>query len=120
LGSRPESVQYSDFYVLHLLALLPPIGWLSRAAMGCALGVFTWSLRIALIMAAMLMWARANDHQAIKIEDNDFFYHDYCCRPAWLAGMHTALASAVVVSAASAYAVGWWKLEDDDGLPTRG
>ncbi len=114
LGSRPESIKYSDFVPFHVLALLPPFGWLWRGGAGCAAGLVAWSLRIILIVSATIMWARANDHQPLRIESHDFFYHDYCCRPGWLIGMHTALALAVVISVLSAYFIGWSRVSPSD------
>ena len=103
LGSRPDSVKYSDFTPLQILALLPPFGWLLRGGTGCGWGTLTWCLRLGLIYAAANMWARANDHQVVKIEDLGFFYHDYCCRTEWLLGMNIAMALAVAATLVSAY-----------------
>jgi hypothetical protein len=112
IGSRPESLKYSDFAPLQIVALLPALGWLWRdiwVGFGLALG--GWVVRLALITTAAFMWAGANDHQVIKIEDRPSGADiAYCCHEGFTIGMHAALGGAVALSALSAFGVATWEL----------
>ncbi len=111
IGSLPESHQYHDFGYLHLIALLPAIGWFWRGAVGCGIAPTVWFARLILLAVAASMWGRANDHVSIFVFSDHPPADVHCCRPAYQAAMHLAMASLVALSALSAYGVGWWRRE---------
>lgn len=117
LGSRPASVQYSDFGYLPFIALAPTLGWFWRGGLGCAMAPAAWSVRVTLITVAATMWASANDHSVIVFSRGPVREADYerCCGPAFELGMHAALAAAVLTSLVSAYAIGWWRGGQEHG-----
>lgn len=117
LGSLRSSVQYDDFGILQGIALLPSVGWLWRPLIGCGTAGVSWFGRVMLITFAAFMWLGANDlGQLLLSNDRPIGNHEnHCCQAAYQLGMHSALALAVALSALSAYAVGWWR-RDDDGL----
>jgi hypothetical protein len=110
IGSRPESLKYSDFAPLQIVAILPAVGWLWRdICAGLGVAIAGWVVRLALITTAAFMWAGANDHQVIKIEDRPSGADiAYCCHTGFTVGMHAALGAAVALSAVSALGVAFW------------
>jgi hypothetical protein len=61
----------------------------------------------------MFMWAHANDHEMIKIEDRPTGWDiEYCCETQYNIGTHVALAAAVLVSVGSAAGVAYWRPQD--------
>lgn len=106
LGSRTEAVHYHDFWGLHLLALIPPLGWIWRGLMGCSVAPVVWSARLFLIILAAILWAYSGGHSLVMIDD--------CCvepreaiplRMASIVGMHASLLACIAVSLWSAYGV---------------
>jgi hypothetical protein len=69
LGSRTEDVHYHDFWGLHLLALMPPLGWIWRGLMGCSVAPVVWIARLMLLTLAAGFWAHAGGHGIVMIDD---------------------------------------------------
>jgi hypothetical protein len=90
---------------LHIVAVLPAIGWMIRGWAGCVMTPVVWGMRISLLLLATVLWGAANDHAPFDLNGRPDGYREQCCSREYELAMHAALGSSVIVTALSAFAV---------------